>query len=109
MAKQQWLGSDAGLHSASSPASLNQEGETMIRVLLALVLLVGSFASPCLGEMKADAAYGVRYAKEQVFDLPQDQNKPYLTVFGVEGDSRYKAVKEWFNTNETLIAIKDQT
>jgi hypothetical protein len=81
----------------------------MIRVLLALVLLVGSFASPCLGEMKADAAYGVRYAKEQVFDLPQDQNKPYLTVFGESNDSRYKTVKSWFDTNETLIAIKNQT
>jgi hypothetical protein len=81
----------------------------MIRFLLALVLMAGSFASPCLGEMKADAAYGVRYAKEQVFDLPQDQDKPYLTVFGNANDSRYNSVKAWFNTNETLIAIKNQT
>lgn len=80
----------------------------MMRILLILALLVAGLASPCYGQMKADASYGVRYAKEQVFDLPQDGDKPYLTVFGNVNDPRFAQVQKWFQTDDTLIAIKDQ-
>jgi hypothetical protein len=59
--------------------------------------------------MKADPAYGVRYAEEQVVTLPQDQETPYLTVFGVRGDPRVQNIVKWFDTNRTLIGLKAQT
>ncbi len=67
--------------------------------------------SPVLGEptMKADPAYGVRYAEEQVVTLPQDQETPYLTVFGERSDPRVQNIVKWFDTNRTLAGIKGQT
>lgn len=84
----------------------------MIRYLLAAVLAVTMAASTFaveIGSAKADAAYGVRYAEEQIVSLPQDQNKPYLTVFGSPADPKFKAINAWFKSNENLVAIKDQT
>ena len=59
--------------------------------------------------MKADPAYGVRYAEEQIVTLPQDQETPYLTVFGERGDPRVQSIVKWFDTNRTLIGLKAQT
>lgn len=86
----------------------------MIRCILATLLLVAAFASPSFGQdqmvlTKADASYGVKYAEERVVTLPQDQYKPYLTVFGNPADPRYATVKKWFDENETLKSFKDQT
>jgi hypothetical protein len=79
----------------------------MIRAFLFLVLALS--AGTCLGQdAKADAAYGVRYVQERVVELPQDQFKPYLTVFGSEKDARFKALVKSFDENPTLKAIKDQ-
>ncbi len=84
----------------------------MIRCLLAVALLVAASCAPVLaGEsvMKADAAYGVRYAEEKVVALPQDQETPYLTLFGDRNDPKFRAMVEWFSTNETLVGIRNQT
>jgi len=84
----------------------------MIRYLLAVALLVAASCVPALaGEpvMKADPAYGVRYAQEQVVTLPQDQETPYLTLFGDRNDPKFRAMVKWFETNETLAGIKSQT
>ena len=84
----------------------------MIRYLLAVALLVAASCVPVLaGEpvMKADPAYGVRYAQEQVVTLPQDQETPYLTLFGDRNDPKFRAMVKWFETNETLAGIKSQT
>ena len=84
----------------------------MIRYLLAVALLVAASCVPALaGEpvMKADPAYGVRYAQEQVVTLPQDQETPYLTLFGDRNDPRFREMVKWFETNETLAGIKSQT
>ena len=59
--------------------------------------------------MRADAAYGVFYAQEQVIELPQNQGKSYLTVFGIEGEARYEAVKSWITSDPQLTAMKNQT
>lgn len=59
--------------------------------------------------MKADPAYGVRYAEEQVVTLPQDQSTPYLTVFGDRNDPRLQTIVKWFDTNRTLQGIRQQT
>jgi len=83
----------------------------MLRHLLAVALLVAAMCSPVAAQtaMKADAAYGVRYVEERVVELPGDQLKPYLTVFGEKGDPKMAAMVKWFETNDTLKGIKDQT
>lgn len=83
----------------------------MIRYLLASILVLGSLAPVWANEpaMKADAAYGVRYTEERVVNLPQDQFKPYLTLFGDRDDSKFKAMVKWFDENKTLVELKDQT
>lgn len=84
----------------------------MIRYLLAVALLVAACCAPAwAGDpvMKADAAYGVRYAEEKVVALPQDQETPYLTLFGERNDPKFRAMVKWFDTNETLVGIKNQT
>ena len=84
----------------------------MLRCLLAVALLVAASCVPVsAGEpvMKADPAYGVRYAQEKVVTLPQDQETPYLTLFGDRNDPRFFAMLKWFDANETLASIKNQT
>ena len=84
----------------------------MIRYLLAVAVLVAASCVPALaGEpvMKADPAYGVRYAQEKVVALPQDQDTPYLTLFGDRNDWKFTEMVKWFDTNETLAGIKGQT
>ena len=84
----------------------------MIRYLLAVALLVAASCVPALAVepvMKADPAYGVRYAQEQIVTLPQDQEMPYLTLFGNRNDPKFLVMVKWFETNETLIGIKNQT
>lgn len=72
------------------------------------ILLACAFSTPCMAtELKADAAYGVAYVQERVTELPQDQLKPYLTIFGNPNDSRYQAVQKWFDTNPTLASLKN--
>jgi hypothetical protein len=83
----------------------------MIRYMLAALLVLGMFAPSWAAEpaMKADAAYGVRYAKERVVSLPQDQHTPYLTLFGDRDDPKFQEMVSWFQKHEMLRAIKDQT
>jgi len=84
----------------------------MIRYLLAVALLVAASCVPALaGEpvMKADPAYGVRYAQEKVATLPNDQETPYLTLFGDRNDPKFREMVTWFDANETLNGIKTQT
>ena len=84
----------------------------MIRYLLAVALLVAASCAPVwAGEsvMKADAAYGVRYAEEKVVALPQDQETPYLTLFGERNNPKFREMVKWFDTDATLIGIKSQT
>lgn len=98
----------------------------MFKYLLSLVMLLAmsavTFACPCVGndepcqcdpscqcEMRADAAYGVKYTEERVLQLPQDQHKHYLTVIGNPADARFVEIQGWFKNHEHLKAIKDQT
>jgi len=84
----------------------------MIRYLLAVALLVAASCTPVLAgnsAMKADPAYGVRYAQEKVVTLPQDQDTPYLTLFGDRNDAKFREIVGWFDANEMLVGIKNQT
>jgi hypothetical protein len=83
----------------------------MLRFVLALVLVAAS-VMPTFAQapkLHADAAYGVAYVQTRIVEMPQDQNKPYLTVIGDSNDQHVKMVLNWFNTNPDLIAIKSQT
>ena len=78
----------------------------------ALILSMTCVIATCTAAepaMRADAAYGVSYAQEQVVQLPQDQGKSYLTVFGIEGEARYEQVKSWIASDPQLAALKSQT
>lgn len=78
----------------------------------ALILLTTYGIKTCSAAepaMRADAAYGVVYAQERVVQLPQDQNKSYLSVFGVDGDDRYEELKAWIASDSQLAALKSQT
>ncbi len=46
---------------------------------------------------------------KQVLQLPQDENKLYLTIYGNADDERYQQLKKWFNENTELKAIRAQT
>lgn len=76
----------------------------MSRFLLAILIAIAS-TCPCWATTKADAAYGVRYTQERVFELPQDQAKLYLTVF--IGRDRPE-VAQWFDTHPTLAEIRNR-
>ncbi len=84
----------------------------MIRYLLAVALSAaacGVHAWAGESAMKADAAYGVRYAQEKVLALPQDQETPYLTLFGERNDPKFREMVKWFDANGALVAMKKQT
>ncbi len=80
---------------------------TAVALILSMTCVIGT----CSAEpnLRADAAYGVRYSQEQVIALPQDQGKFYLSVFGTEGDARYEQVKNWITGDPQLSAVKAQT
>jgi len=44
----------------------------------------------------------------QVLQLPQDENKLYLTLYGNPDDERYQNLRKWFNENNELKAIRAQ-
>jgi len=41
--------------------------------------------------------------------LPQDQETPYLTLFGERNDPKFREMVKWFETNDTLVGLKNQT
>jgi hypothetical protein len=76
--------------------------------LFVVLLLLLSTPVMARDVMRADAAYGVKYAAEQV-ELPKDQSRLYLTVVGNQSDPRYRTICEWFDRNPTLREMRDQT
>lgn len=46
---------------------------------------------------------------KQVLNLPQDENKLYLTLYGDSNNEQYQNLKKWFNENESLRSIRTQT
>jgi hypothetical protein len=73
-------------------------------LVIAIPLTVSAQTQPT----RADAAFGVRYAEEQVVQLPQDQGKWYLSLFGNEGETKYETLKSWFSTDAPLQGIRTQ-
>jgi len=77
----------------------------MKELLLSVLCLLAVCAAvvPCLG----DTVNGV-LAEERVVNLPQDQNKWYVSVVGNATDPRYNDIVGWFNTNPSLKKLRDQ-
>lgn len=49
-----------------------------------------------------------RKANKQVLNLPQDESKLYLTLYGDPSDEHYVNLKKWFNENAELRSIRTQ-
>jgi hypothetical protein len=87
----------------------------MIRVLFSLTLLaIVATACPCWAndqadELKADAEFGVKYAKQRVFNLPADESKWYVSVIGSPTDAKYRMLNRWFDSHPSLKHLKAQT
>ena len=85
----------------------------MRRVSLILLAVVAAacpyWADDQPSALKADEAYGVKYAKKRVIKLPADESKWYICVFGNPTDTKYMTVKSWFNSHPSLKHLKRQT
>ena len=46
------------------------------------------------------------YQSNRVISLPQDQQKPYVTVFGDPHDEQFRQLVTWFDRHETLNDLK---
>ena len=77
----------------------------MNKLLLCVLCLLAAFAAvvPCF----ADTVNGV-LAEERVINLPQDQDKWYVSVVGNANDARYDEILGWFDSNPNLAKLKDQ-
>jgi hypothetical protein len=47
-------------------------------------------------------------ARERVFDLPQDENKWFISVVGDRDGAHYQMILSWFDENEDLAEMKSQ-
>jgi hypothetical protein len=54
-------------------------------------------------------ALAVEPTMERVVNLPQDANKPYLTIAGKSTDAKYVQVASWFKSNDALVSIKNES
>ena len=73
-------------------------------LLCVLCVLASSWPwLPCF----ADTVNGV-LAEERVVNLPQDQDKWYISVVGDANDARYNEVLGWFDSNPSLAKLKNQ-
>lgn len=81
----------------------------MKNILLALVCLIGSFSAACAADYRCDATGGVMYQSQRVIDLPQEQNKLYVTVIGDPASDRTQELTGWFSNHPTLVKVKNAT
>lgn len=63
----------------------------------------------CQTETVTGENYGVRNTQERVIQLPQDDEKCYMTVIGYADDPAVKRLKAWFINNPDLRAVASQT
>lgn len=80
----------------------------MHRFVLALVLALSCGTAIAEDFARSGPTNGVHNATERVTRLPQDANKPYLTVYGNPTDPKFVELKEWFKTDKKLVALKNQ-
>lgn len=71
----------------------------MVRLLIAFALCIAA-VSACL------ASDGV-LIEERVVNLPQDQEKWYISIVG-DSDTRFNEIAGWFDTNDDLKRLKAQ-
>lgn len=58
---------------------------------------------------KADPAFGVKHTEVRIVKLPQDANRPFLSIYGKPDDPKVKQLKTWFDKNAELHGIKVQS
>lgn len=73
-----------------------------IRLFLCLVCLCA-----CIPASAQDMGYTTQQVtNEQQLDLPQDENRLYLTIYGDPSDERFTEIQRWFEENKGLSFIK---
>lgn len=80
----------------------------MMRFILALVLTFACGTAMAEDFARSGPTNGVHNATERVTQLPQDANKPHLTVYGNPSDPKFAELQNWFKTDKKLIALKNQ-
>lgn len=80
----------------------------MKNILLALALVACS-APLRASEYRCDATGGVMYQSERVIDLPQDQDRLYVTVIGDPSNEQFQQVTNWFARHPQLKQIANGT
>lgn len=81
----------------------------MKQVLLAIAVCLASIGAACAKEYRCDANGGVYYTSDRVIDLPQDQNRWYVTVIGDPANTQFQQVTEWFETHPELRKLTQAT
>ena len=82
----------------------------MYRIVLAIAILclaITPAVAQNLVEDFVDGSHGITYTEDNILQLPKDQNRFYVTVFG-QG-AKYRRVCGWFNTVPALKTIRRQT
>jgi hypothetical protein len=79
----------------------------MLRYLLTTILVVAT-CSPIVTPTFADEP-GIKRTEARVVNLPQDQGKIFVTIFGDPSQPRTKEIISWFETVPELKAVKAQT
>jgi len=79
------------------------------RLLLVLVCLCGAANVMAADDVQTNYPPTTKATGKQILQLPQDENKLYLTLYGNSDDERYQQLKKWFNENNELKAIRAQT
>jgi hypothetical protein len=77
-----------------------------MRKLLLISILLALVSSCCICR-GAEYSPGV-LSQERVINLPQDQSKWYISVVGDPNDPAYQKILDWFDSNDSLISLKNQ-
>lgn len=80
----------------------------MNRFVLCLCLALAVVAGLVAPTLATQGTVNGVLVEERVVNLPQDQNKWYISVVGDANEARYQQVLGWFDTNENLKQLKDQ-
>jgi hypothetical protein len=79
----------------------------MNRILLSVCLLCAVFIACSACYADSTTVNGV-LAEKRVVNLPNDQDKWYVSVVGNDGDSIYRSVLRWFGENAALVDLKNK-
>ena len=87
---------------------MSGKGLMYLRLLGAVLLILVVMATFTHGAEISDEMNGV-ISEERIVNLPQDQNRWYLSVVGDSGNKEFRTVTRWFTSNAKLVSFRKQT